>query len=195
MQIWRMYCTFGIFLDNPSQKSQIARSHTHPRFGECIALLGQPRAMHTQICKYFAASDPRKLRMYCTFGLFLDNPCPELQIARSHTPPRFVECITLYRWWMECDRAILTPHLLRVPPSLAPSLIRSFAQSLIHSANRSPTPSFCRSLGPITPSSKAAANSEQRRAMTTTSNDRATTNNNRTTESTNEHQEPITSND
>ena len=80
-------------------------------------------------------------------------------------------------------------------PSLAPSLIRSLAQSLIHSANRSPTPSFCRSLGPITPSSKAAANSEQRRAMTTTSNDRATTNNNRTTESTNEHQEPTTSND
>ena len=166
-----------MFLENPSQKSQIARSHTHPRFGECIALLGQPRAMHTQICKYFAASDPIKLRMYCTFGLFLDNPCPELKIARSHTPPRFVECITLYRWWMECDRAILTPHLLRVPPSLAPSLIRSFAQSLIHSANRSPTPSFCRSLGPIAPSSKAAANSdEQRRAMTTTSNDRATTN-------------------
>ena len=62
-------------------------------------------------------------------------------------------------------------------PSLAPSLIRSLAQSLIHSANRSPTSSFFRSLGPIAPfnhrslSPSLESSSEQRRATTSNDND------------------------
>ena len=141
--------------------------------------------------------------MYCTLGKFLDDPGPNLKIARSHTPIRFGECITLYRWWSECDRAILTPHLLRGAPltsSIAHSLPRSIAhslgQSLTHSLVLAPSALAPSTLAPSLPRLRAAANNdEQRRAMTTTIDDKQQPNNEKHQRAPTSKQQRATTND
>ena len=56
MQIWRMYRTFGPFLDNPSPKLQIARSHAPPDLANVSQIWAKQGPTHTNLhipCRWF----------------------------------------------------------------------------------------------------------------------------------------------
>ena len=180
------------FLHFPSPKFQIARSH-HPTF---LTTVTHSRDQSSKIT--FTINE--NLANVLHFWPFLGQSRPTIanrSVAHSPQIWRMYRIPPIGNGVRPSD--FDTTDVEGCSPSFAPSLICSFAQSLIHSANRSPTPSFFRSLhrsfNPRSLSPSLKSSSEQRRATTSNDNDEQRPSDDKQQPNNEKHQRATTSND